>query len=196
MGEQCYKEFHSAERVAMEYLMAPQTLPKADSLDRWRFLLRLWHYPAFQESRSWGIFRLHEKGSRQIRTLLRQVTWDRQLDARRFTDPLLGLEKGFHTHPTIEVADRPIENALLDERLTALRQIAFSAFSARSLGLDGEIFGIAIPENGVGIEWWCEGPDSWGELTEWASKTREWLCSIASGPPQKELWELPRPRLP
>ncbi len=180
----------------MQYLTAPHSLPKARSLERWRFLLRLWHYPSFDASRAWGIYRLTERGGRMIRTMVRQVTWDGPHDAKRFYLPLTGLEKGFHTAPTIDVRDRPIDSTEFDHRMEALKSISFPAFSATDIGIDGEYFGVAIPNHGASIKWWCEGPNTWRDLTAWASQTREWLTDIALSPPRNELWLPPRPRLP
>ena len=197
MSEQRHAEFREAELTAMRYLTAPDTVPKAQSLDRWQFCLRLWQYPSFSENRSWGIFRSHERGSRQVRTLVRQITWDRLCDAERFALPLVGLERGFHTQPTIEVRDRPLDSAAFDSRMTALRAISFPAFSTHGLGIDGEVFGVAVPHHhGATVEWWCDGPESWRALTCWAAEVRDWLTTVAFAPPQAALWAQPCPRLP
>jgi hypothetical protein len=195
-SEQRCEELNEATHIAMQYLAAPHRLPKAESLDRWRFVLRLWHYPSFTESRSWGIYQFHEHGSRHTRTLVRQVVWDRPSDAERFTQPLVGLERGFHTQPTIEVRDRPIDTATFDSRLRPLQVVSFPAFATHGLGIDGETFGVAFPEHGSTVEWWCEGPESWRELANWAASTRQWLIDITAAPPQPEIWTRPRPHLP
>jgi hypothetical protein len=194
--EQRESEFRELETVATRYLRFPHSIPKAEDIGRWRFCLRLWHYPSFSESRAWGLYQHHERGSRQIRSMVRQVTWDRPSDADRLCSPLIGVEKGFHSCPTIEVRDRPISTTELDGHLNELTGIAFPAFATRGIGIDGETFGIEYPDYGSSVQWWCEGPNSWSSLTSWASALRDWLCSVAAAEPDLHHWDRPRPKLP
>jgi hypothetical protein len=194
--EQREEEFRELERVAMQYLIAPHSLPKAEDIGRWIFRLRLWHYPSFSECVAWGLYQRHERGSRQVRSLVRQVTWSRPSDVERFMMPLKGLEQGFHTQPTIEVRDRPLDSADLDARIEELGSITFPPFAARGVGIDGETFGVAYPNHGASVEWWCEGPESWSDLTLWASRMRNWLCLATAAEPCFDHWAPPRPRLP
>jgi len=188
--------FREVETAAMEYLMRPNALPKAQSLDGWFPQVYLWHFPSFSAHRSWSIYQRRERGSRFSRSLLRQTTWDYSSDSKRFLEPLTGLEKGLHPQPTIEVRDRPLDTATFDERLSSLQKISFPAFEARGLGIDGESFGVRFPRPGAKVEWWCEGPDSWQSLTQWAADTRSWLIEIAAAPPEKEPKFSIRPHLP
>ena len=194
--EQRELEFQKLESLATAYLRFPHTIPKADDIGRWRFCLRLWHSPSFSESRAWGLYQAHEHGSRQIRSLVRQVTWDRLSDADRLFRPLIGLERGFDSCPTIEVRDRPISTTELDLRINELAGIAFPAFATRGIGIDGETFGIEFPHHGSRVQWWCEGPESWSDLTSWAVAVRDWLCSVATAEPERHHWDKPRPKLP
>jgi hypothetical protein len=34
-----------------------------------------------------------------------------------------------------------------------------------SIGIDGDMNGVAIPDRGVELEWWCEGPPAWQRFT-------------------------------
>lgn len=194
--EQREPEFRALEKLAMGYLRSPQSIPKADDIVGWRFCLRLWHYPSFCEYRAWGLFQLHERGNRQVRSLVRQVTWDQQSDAKRLFQPIIGLEQGFHCQPTMEVRDRPIDTDELSVRLDELNGISFPAFATRGIGIDGETYGIEYPNHGASVEWWCEGPDSWSGLTSLASSVRNWLCSITSAKSEFRHWKRPRPKLP
>lgn len=178
--EQRQSEFRELERLAMGYLEAPHSVPKADDLGKWRFCLRLWHFPSFVENRAWGLYQYHERGSRQVRSLVRQVTWDRPADSKRFFEPLVGLGQGFHVQPTIEVRDRPLAAEELEERLGELENISFPVFASRGIGIDGETFGIARPGHAESVQWWCDGPESWSGLTTWASSMRGWLASVTA----------------
>lgn len=194
--EQRDSEFYQLERLAMGYLTTPHTIPKADDLEKWRFCLRLWHYPSFSESRAWALYQRHEGGSRQVRSLVRQVTWDQPRDSSRLLNPLKGLEEGFHSLPTIEVRDRPVDSAELESRFEELTGISFPAFASSGIGIDGEIFGIDRRDRGSIVEWWCDGPDSWSELTSWATRMRDWLISVTSLDPDLEFWKAPPRKLP
>ncbi len=194
--EQRQIEFRQVEGLAMGYLAFPQSVPKADDLGNWRFLLRLWHLPAFAEYRSWGLYRHQSPASRHVRSLVRQVTWDREGDYRRLFDPLEGLERGYHIQPTIEIRDRPLVTEELDERLAELKEISFPVFASGGIGIDGESFGIENPVFRDRVEWWCEGPESWKGITSWTASMREWLIATAAEEPRLDLWKLPRPKLP
>ena len=194
--EQREDEWNELSRIATKYLDGPHTVPAAESLNRWRYRLRLWHYPSFTENRSWGIYQRQEPGSRLLRTLVRQLTWDRTADSERLWKPLVGLEKGFHSQPTIELRDRPIESVEFEVRLRVLQVISFPAFAGQGIGIDGESYGIELPGRETTVEWWCGGPDSWREVTAWAAETRDWLTGITALPPRSELWEFAPPRLP
>jgi hypothetical protein len=196
LPEQRQAEFHTLENSAMSYLSEPHILPKAESLNRWRYVLRLWHYPSFTAHHSWAIYQRRELGNRLVRTLVRQVTWDRASDCQRLSEPLLGLENDFHSQPTIEVRDRPIATASFEDRLKALATISFPAFATSGIGIDGETFGVSSSEHGANVEWWCDGPESWREITAWAAQTRKWLINTTSAPPNLSLWDAPRPKLP
>jgi hypothetical protein len=189
-------EFREIEISALRYLMQPHSLPKAQSLDKWSPQLYLWHFPSFTAHRSWAIYQHRDRGARIPRTLLRQSTWDYAADSKRLFEPLTGLGQGFHVQPTMEVRDRPLDGTSFEKRLALLRLISFPAFCARGLGIDGETFGIAFPQPGARIEWWCDGPESWRELTRWAAEARAWLSEIAAAPPQTESESPFRPRIP
>jgi hypothetical protein len=153
-------------------------------------------FPSFTAYRSWAIYLKRDRGARAAHTLLRQTTWDYAADSTRFSDPLIGLEKGAHIQPTIEVRDRPLDTVSFEGRLAVLRTISFPAFSSGGLGLDGEFFGVAFPKRGARVEWWCDGPESWESLTGWAAETREWLSGVATKPAQEEPRAPFRPTLP
>ena len=173
-------EFGGLEKTAARYLTDPRSLPKAAHLDGWYQRMRLWHCPAFDVQLAWIIFQKSQLRGGSRDTQLRQVCWNRPADIKRLSDPLQGLAHGFHSHPTMEVRDRPLVTADFESRLAALRKISFPVFSDKSLGLDGESFGIELTSGRIHVEWWCEGPEEWRMLTAWAAETRSWLAVIAS----------------
>jgi len=173
-------EWNKLERLAFAYLEEPHTIPKAQEFERRHSRIRIWHYPAFDENRSWTIYQLGRPSDRVAQSVLRQVTWSREFDAQRLTLPMEGLKHGLHPQPTIEVRDRPLDTDEFKRRMASLEGISFNLFAARPVGLDGEGFGIATAH--VKAEWWCEGPDTWKELAAWAADMREWLTSIANQP--------------
>lgn len=178
MIEQRWSEWAALEQSARAYLAAPHTIPAAAPLDRWRWCLRLWHHPSFTPSRSWTVYQPHDP--RQPRTLLRQVTWDRPTDAHRFSDPLAGLQEGFHPQPTVGVRDRPIDPATFANRLAALRSMSIPVFATTgAITLDGETFGVALADPGASVTWRSQAPASWAQLIDWASESRTWLDGIA-----------------
>ena len=194
--EQREAEFRNLENLATGYLQFPHSIPTAGDLSRWQFCLRLWHSPSFAESRAWGLYQHHERGSRQIQSMVRQVTWDQPSDADRLFRPLIGLMEGFHSSPTIEVRDRPISTTDLESRLNELAGFDFPAFATRGIGIDGERFGIEHPNHGTIVQWWREGPEAWRGLTSWASAVREWLASVAATEADYRHWDRPHPKLP
>ena len=106
---------------------------------------------------------------------------------REVSDPPVGLRPGFRPQPTIEVRDRPLDSAGIESRLARLRAVSFPAFVGCAVGLDGERFGVVLPEDGANVEWWWRGPDSWRDLTYWAAELRAWLEEITTAPPHSEV---------
>jgi|ERR1700677_2373392 len=174
-------EFNELENTGWGYMKEPADIPGAPDLKGWYQQIRLWHFPALYSQRVWAVFQRKRPSDCGVtNTLLRQVTWDRIADTGRLSDPLQGLAKGFHVSPTMEIRDRPVDTDAYEARLAVLRKITFPAFAKSPIGLDGESFGIELEHRNTLVDWWCDGPDSWQELTQWAAATREWLESIAS----------------
>lgn len=144
-----------------------------------RPLLLLSHSPALSgPCRSWSVFEPHG----DTPALLRRVTWDCVEDGYRLSDPLVGLRLGFHTRPTITLADAELsgpEMEVIRRGLAALRVPL--ALQDAPWGLDGESFGLTLAPGGfhsVELRWWLSGPPAWREIVEWASHTRERLESL------------------
>ncbi len=138
------------------------------------FLMRLSIYPAFFKYVSWVIFESHN-------LFVRQVIWDRPGDFHRFFDPMEGLRKGWHTTPTLSIAEANIEKSvfypLFDQRL----QIPLPK-TERSMAIDGEAWYLHVPgsfENHI-LAWNAVGreKDDRQLLIEWAEKLHEFFLAV------------------
>jgi hypothetical protein len=169
------KEMHETEERALSYLRDATTIPSAPPLTGYRLRFRLWHYPAFDAYRSWSVFELSRRRE-PASLLVRQVTWDRLHDCQRLRNPLLGLQEGFHSHPKIEVRDRPLDASELAARLAAAHSVSVPIVGRdRGITLDGVTFGYEEEDGSPRLEWWCDGPAEWREFTTWAREMMQWL---------------------
>jgi hypothetical protein len=179
--EQRPKEMHQTEERALTYLRDATTVPSAPPLTGYSLRFRLWYYPAFHAHQSWSIFELHRRGEPAL-PIVRQVTWDRPHDCQRLRDPLLGLQEGFHTHPKIELRDRPLDRSELAARLAAAKLMSVPIVG-RDTGicLDGGMSGYEERDGSPRLEWCCDGPPEWREFTTWATEMMRWLrhtCAV------------------
>src|SRR5262249_22863502 len=96
-------EFAELEGKANEFLFKPQLVcqPQLADISMPRFIT--WHFPAFGNYRSWSVCLLRKRRGELSEQLAREVTWKRTSDARRFTEPLIGLAEGFRKWPTLEI---------------------------------------------------------------------------------------------
>jgi len=179
-AEQRTKELHETEQRAHSYLRDATAIPSAPLLTSYWLRLRLWHYPAFEAYHSWSVFELRRREAALI--VVRQVTWDRPYDCQRLRDPLLGLQEGFHSHPKIELRDRPLDVSELATRLAAARSVSVPIVGQHSgICVDGAMFGYEEQDGSPRLEWCCEGPAKWREFTTWARDMMRWLhdtCAV------------------
>lgn len=163
------------EKRAHGYLCDATAIPSAPLLNGYWLRFRLWHYPAFEAYRSWSVFELHgHRASAQF--VARQVTWDRPHDYQRLRDPLLGLQKGFHSDPKIELRDRPLDPSELATRLAAAQSLSLLIVGRQSgICLDGATFGYEERDGSPRLEWCCDGPAEWREFTSGATAMMSWL---------------------
>lgn len=144
----------------------------------YRSVLRLWHYPSFDQHMSLTQFEhVHDSG-RPMR--VRAIIWDRPHDMARFADPLEGVRQGFHAPPTIIVRDAEIAREELDPIMRALNVARIPVTGVDVyFGLDGESYGIAVA--GARLEWWEDGPRKWRTLTRTVARLREVLQRCSQG---------------
>lgn len=68
--------------------------------------------------------------------------------------------------PTVEESLTDIDGQWIAQRLVALAEIRIPLVSSHGMGLDGETFGVHVP-NQFDVEWWCKGPPEWNALAQW-----------------------------
>ena len=179
--EQRPKEMHETEERAHTYLRDATTVPSAPALTGYWLRFRLWHYPAFEAYRSWSVFELRRRRESTV-LVVRQVTWDRPHDCQRLRDPLLGLQEGFHSHPKIELRDRPLDASELATRLAGAQSLSVPIVGRDSgICVDGAMFGYEERDGSPRLEWCCNGPAEWREFTTWAREMMRWLyetCAV------------------
>src|SRR5438128_6224275 len=107
------KEIAELESRAILSLERGQQLEPTETTSKLRVGYRLWNYPSFGEYKSWLLF-LPSAHDWEF-TFAREITWKRQDDIERLTNPMVGLQKGFHTSPSIEVVDAVVDIKRLNE---------------------------------------------------------------------------------
>jgi hypothetical protein len=149
-----------------------------EAVQRLHVLLRLWHYPAFDLHTSWTVFQTQGSSRETAQLSIRQVVWDNIRDSQRLTDPMEGLRRGFHTHPTLRICDAAVGFDEYNDIVATGRHLAIPMVGVEeSVGLDGETFGIEIEEflTHRRLEWWCSGPEEWRPFTKWVASLRSFL---------------------
>ncbi len=144
------------------------------SSERSHFLMRLSIYPAFFKYVSWMIWEGAD-------LFVHQVIWDRPSDFHRFFDPMEGLRKGWHTAPTLSIAETNIKKSVFYPLFDQRHQIPLPK-TERPLAIDGETWYLHLPDtfenrildwNGVG-----QPTGDWQPLTEWAKKLHEFFLIV------------------
>jgi len=174
--EQREKDFKELESRAVYCLSHPEELEPIDR--QLRAIYRLWHYPSLGDYKSWLVFLpLRDSESTEL-TIARKVTWKREIDSRRFINPSIGLQMGFHTKPSLEILDVFINLKDLNEQLEKLDNIQISVSPiSKIIGLNGEMYGFQDlnPLQEISLEWWSNGPREWAGLISWAAEMRDFL---------------------
>lgn len=139
-------------------------------------------YPAFAEHVAWHVFRQGVPGNEAF--LVRRVTWDQHGDADRLLDnPMQGLKDGFHSSPTIESRDRPIETGIVIEHLDRLGQLSIPIGAIDgTVRLDGTAFSLERLAGRVLFEWRDSHPPEWHALVAWFEDFRMWLDDACTQP--------------
>ncbi len=171
--EHRHEEFAELERKALRALEEVGTPPTFSRPPQ--MVIQLWMYPAFADYVSWTLFT--DKDG--LNPVVRQVTWNRHYDVRRFTDPLDGLREGWHTEPTMVTEDAPLAIDEFLERMEAGRKIRIPLLEGAKtrIGLDGVRYGLQglYGLSGWSLNWWEDGPEEWRELIKWAGEMRTYL---------------------
>ena len=166
--------------LAQKYLEDARSIPSAPKLEMYRLVLRLWSYPSFEDQLAWHVFRRVSPGGSS--SVVRRVKWDQKADWQRLAgDPLLGLKAGFHATPTVEVRDRPLDEAMLNGFTERLQAVSIPVGAGKgAFGVDGTTSGVEVLPGRVLVEWWGDYPPDWEGLVSWASEVREWLDDVCA----------------
>ena len=173
-------ELTQVRELAQNYLENARSIPSAPNLETYLLVLRLWVYPSFDDQLAWHVFRRVRPGGDS--PVVRRVKWDQKADWHRLAgDPLLGLRAGFHATPTIEVRDRPLDEAVLHGYLERLKAISIPVGSGKgTIGIDGTTSGVEVLPGRVLVEWWSAYAPEWEGLVSWAAEVREWLNGVCA----------------
>ncbi len=153
---------------ALENMNIRDTYPRAHAV------IQLWMYPAFSDFVSWTVFADKD----HTNPIVKQVIWNKLFDIQRFTDPLEGLKKGWHTAPIMSVEEALLRSDEFAARLKNGQSIRVALLTEKSpWGLDGTSYGLWYKHfyADFRLKWWADGPQEWRELTTWASDMRTYL---------------------
>ncbi|MDZ4286734.1 MAG: hypothetical protein U0984_02185 [Prosthecobacter sp.] len=120
---------------------------------------RIYHVPSFTDCTSWNVYQEDD------RLELQMIIWRQSKDRERLTDVLVKPSP----IPTFEEFIFPLDAGWVKEQLKELADIPIPLNVSGPMGLDGESFGVHVPDR-LDVEWWCDGPDEWSELISWAQK--------------------------
>jgi hypothetical protein len=181
MNEQREAEWAELEARALRLLEHAKEVEPREVIRRYGSVLRLWHYPAFGPQTTWTILTPGRKVQRDAGPVVREVTWDRAADHERLFNPLEGLRKGFHGHPTLGLREALLPAVELGSLLEAAANLAVPVVLCTRpgvVGLDGEYFGLETYEasSSVRLQWWCDGPTEWRHFTDWFGQVRSFLA--------------------
>ena len=178
MIEKREKEWQELEAKARQRLENPRLLPKDETTKNFTPVLHLWIAPTFTPEKHWVFYKPRPQLNPLPKPFIRQIIWQKQLDSKRLSNPLTGLQEGFHTEPTFETKTVEIEKEMLETLHRQLSEIRFPAFVRDDvLGLDGERFGVEIIGfyHQARVSWWSVYPGEWQNLAAWFEKIHEFL---------------------
>lgn len=115
--------------------------------------ITLYHIPSFQDCTGWTVYQLPCGKD----YLLQAVTWHQTSDGQRIKELMRGQVANVSAEPTMTEATATLSTAWFERQFAALSSIPIPLHTNRSLGLDGESFGIHA-QNEFEVEWWCKGP--------------------------------------
>ena len=129
------------------------------------------------------------------RPMVREIIWDRPFDWEIFTGAPAESEQEVALTPTLRVRDSYLPVKELKSLFETVIDLDIRMIGVKEpFGLDGETFGLEGygPLHGIRLEWWCEGPDEWRDLTAWAAEMREFLKSCTDFGELEADWEAAR----
>ena len=125
--------------------------------------LSVFHIPSFVDATGWTIYYLPREKSYKLQT----VIWRQQADGRRMEDVMHGRVLRVSPEPTLEERYSDFSRDSAEQMIATLGRITIPLLARQNIGCDGESFGVRVEHN-FEVEWWCDGPKEWAELTRWA----------------------------
>jgi hypothetical protein len=133
----------------------------------------IYHLPAHEDCTAWTVYEV--PGSRDY--LLQTVIWRQAEDGRRMEDLMLGRGSNISPAPTLEETMRTLAANWFERQFRALASISLPLYAQRTVGLDGESFGVHIRSE-FEVEWWCDGPPEWADLVRWTGECIDYFRKL------------------
>ena len=173
--EQRQNEFSELHEKA-EYFLEQNDLNPTPFPHSYR-VIRLWQYPPLGDYVAWKVFK-NLDNTHQI--VVRQVRWLRLEDYQHFRDQTVGMEKDWHTDPTLVIRDQLLESQAFTTRMDTASKIRIPVLrpdtTDRGINIPRTTFGISYPNGGVRLTWRGDYPEEWSELIRWAAEMRTYLA--------------------
>ena len=178
MIENREKEWQQLESTARQMLDNPRLLPIDSITKNFTPTLHLWISPTFTPEKHWVFYQPQPHINPQPTPIVQQIIWQKDADFQRLNNPLIGLQNGFHSEPTLEIKTIEIENEKFQKLLTQLSKVYLPPFIQPEMnGRDGEVCGVETLDYFYSgrITWWSEHPKVWQDLANWFEKVRKFL---------------------
>ena len=131
-------------------------------------VLTVYHIPSFLDCFGWTVYQKHGKPDYKLQTII----WKQIADGERIQNFISGraiIKLSEVAEPTLLESISCIEAKRFDQHIAALNHIKIPLDANRSIGLDGEIFGVRL-HGQFELEWWENGPTEWANLVGWTNE--------------------------
>ena len=185
-------DFAELEKRALWALEHSEEVEPRETIRHLWTQMRLWHYPSNGQYKSWTVSVSMPPDRDDARPMVREVVWDRPYDWQRLSDLPPRREGEFTDEPTLKVRDSYLPVKELKSLFERVIDLDIRMIGVKEpFGLEGETFGLEGygPLHGIRLEWWCEGPEEWRDLTTWAAEMRGFLKSCTDFGELEADWE-------
>jgi len=190
--ESAFGELEKRALWALEH--SEEIEPRETIRHLWR-QMRLWHYPSNGLYKSWTVSVSMPPDRDDARPMVREITWDRPFDRDVLSGAPDSSGHELTIEPTLKVRDAYLPVKELKSLFETAIDLDIRMIGVKEpFGLEGETFGLEGygPLHGIRLEWWCEGPEEWRDLTTWAAEMREFVKSCTDFGELEADWEAAR----